>query len=238
MKYIKLKLSFAVLLLITGIFTFFWPHIKGAELQKESLDAVDSFIQANNAPLEPLIPDMPRQNPALYEAMKDYNSKIYAESQRELKEPWAYQNPEIKLSDYGIENGIIGVLSIDSIELEMPIYFGASYENMAKGAAVLGQTSLPIGGINSNCVIAGHREWKGAPYFKFIDQLQCGDEIKLTNIWETLTYTVTDTKVIEPNDIKQIFIQENKDMITLLTCHPYGSGGRYRLLVYCERTTP
>ena len=52
----------------------------------------------------------------------------------------------------------------------------------------------------------------------------------------TISYTVTSTDIIEPNDVSKILIQENREMLTLLTCHPYASGGRQRYVVYCERT--
>lgn len=129
------------------------------------------------------------------------------------------------------------MLSIPAIELEMPVYLGASYDNMAAGAAVLGQTSLPIGGDNTNCVIAGHRGWNGAAYFLNIDKLQEGDEIQLINLWETMNYTVTEIRIIEPTDIKQVLIQEDRELLTLMSCHPYASGGKYRYLVFCERET-
>lgn len=233
-----IEIILLILLFLSGISVMFWPVIKGAELERQSSEAVDSFIDAIYIPHSETLPTEPRPNEELYEAMQAYNNKIFEEKQSGLTDPWSYEAPNLKLSDYGIEDGVIGVITIPKILTEMPIYFGASYENMAMGAAVLGQTSLPVGGINSNCVIAGHREFKGAPYFKFIDQLEPGDEIFITNIWDTLIYKVTETKVIEPNDIKQILIQPERDMITLLTCHPYGSGGRYRLLVFCERTEP
>ena len=117
----------------------------------------------------------------------------------------------------------------------MPIYLGATYDHMAKGAAHLSQTSLPIGGENTNCVIAGHRGWQGAPYFLYLDKIIVGDEVTITNLWETLNYTVCEIRVIEPNDIDAVLIQPGRDMLTLVTCHPYASGGRYRLVVYAER---
>ena len=49
------------------------------------------------------------------------------------------------------------------------------------------------------------------------------------------TQTAVADNIINPNEIDAILIQPGKDMITLLTCHPYGSGGLYRYLVYCER---
>ena len=59
----------------------------------------------------------------------------------------------------------------------------------------------------------------------------------ITNPWGTLTYRVESIKVIDPNDVDAVKIQEGRDMVTLLTCHPYRSGGIYRYLVYCVRDT-
>ena len=106
---------------------------------------------------------------------------------------------------------------------------------LAAGAAVLGNTSAPIGGDNTNCVIAGHRGWKGADYFRHIDRLAVGDSVTLTNLWETLTYTVADIQIIQPHEVDKIKIQQGRDLLTLLTCHPYASGGRQRYVVYCEK---
>lgn len=100
---------------------------------------------------------------------------------------------------------------------------------------MLGNTSAPIGGVNTNCVIAGHRGWYGADYFRHIDRLQAGDMVTITNLWETLTYAVVDVKIIQPDQVDKIKIQPGRNLLTLITCHPYASGGRQRLVVYCER---
>ena len=117
----------------------------------------------------------------------------------------------------------------------MPLYLGATDKHMADGAAQLGQTSIPIGGENTNAVIAGHRGYNGAPYFRYVPELQVGDSVDITNLWGTLHYSVVETKIIQPNDIDAIKIQPRRDLITLLTCHPYASGGRQRFLVIWER---
>ena len=62
-----------------------------------------------------------------------------------------------------------------------------------------------------------------------------GDSVDITNLWRTLHYSAVETKIIQPNDIDAIKIQPGRDLITLLTCHPYASGGRQRFLVICER---
>ena len=172
----------------------------------------------------------------LLEAMEAYNESIFADKQDGLCDPWSYQAPVFDLAEYGIEDGIVGILSIPKMDLELPIYLGATTEHLAGGAAQLSQTSMPIGGNNTNCVLAGHRGWYGALFFRHIELLEIGDEIMITNLWETLTYTVSEIRVIEPSDIASVLIQPGRDLMTLLTCHPYGSGGRYRYLVFCERT--
>jgi sortase A len=139
------------------------------------------------------------------------------------------------LGDFGLTDEVFGVISIPVIDLSMPIYLGATDVHLANGAAQLSQTSLPIGGNNTNCVIAGHRGWNGAAYFRSVTVLQPGDTVIITNLWETLTYTVTATDIIEPYDVEKILIQDGKDMLTLLTCHPYASGGKQRYVIYCER---
>lgn len=63
-----------------------------------------------------------------------------------------------------------------------------------------------------------------------------GDTVTLTNLWETLTYTVADIQIIQPHEVDKIKIQQDRDLLTLLTCHPYADGGRQRFAVYCERT--
>lgn len=136
--------------------------------------------------------DVPTSYPELWVAMENYNESLFASKQMELSSPVAYETPAFTLSDYGLDNEVFGVLSIPKLELEMPLYLGASKENMAKGATVLGQTSLPIGGSNSNCVIAGHRGWNGAAYFLYVPTMEIGDTVTITNLWETLTYRVTE----------------------------------------------
>lgn len=178
---------------------------------------------------------LPSEHPQLWLDMKAYNEDIFREGQESLSNPTAYEKSSFRLSDYGLESEVFGVLSIPRLSLEMPIYLGASKQNMANGATVMGQTSLPIGSSNTNCVLAGHRGWNGAAYFLYINQLEPGDTVTVTNLWETLTYEVVETRIISPNDVDAIHIQPNRELLTLLTCHPPASGGKQRYLVFCER---
>ena len=171
----------------------------------------------------------------LWEAVSAYNATIYEAGQTGLADESAYEEPSFTLADYGLDSEIFGVISIPKLGIEMPIYLGASYQHMTAGAAHLTQTSLPIGGENTNCVIAGHRGWRGASFFLYLTDLKEGDEVFITNLWETLRYRVVEIQIIDPKDIDAILIQEGRELLTLLTCYRVSSGEKLRYLVFCER---
>lgn len=230
-----------ILLFACGFSIFAYPYIHNYMVERDMRGQIHYFLEkmgtqpTEDTPELTDSPELPREYQALWDAMVSYNDAIWEEKQAGLCDPWAYQQPSFTLGEYGLEEEVFGVLSIPALDLEMPLYLGATASHMAEGAAHLSQTSLPIGGRNTNCVIAGHRGWNGADYFRYITELQPGDEVMITNLWETLTYKVTDTRIIMPNEVEQILIQEGRDMITLLTCHPYASGGKQRFLIFCDR---
>lgn len=232
-------LAFAMaVVFLAGLAVLLYPIFQGAATDRQMVETAHTFLeQAKRGSSLPEVtsPTEPIPYPELLSAMRAYNRQIWEQRQSGLCDPWAYQQPSFTLGDYGLEDEVFGVISIPKLDIEMPIYLGASYAHMELGAAHLSQTSLPIGGENTNCVIAGHRGWGGGSYFRYITDLEPGDEIIITNLWETLRYTVAEAKIIRPNEVDEILIQEGKDLLTLLTCHPYASGGTYRYVVYCER---
>lgn len=224
----KLSFLLAALLAVAGICVMLWPVFTGNRLRSSATTAVQEFLADRDEPEQ--------QYSELLAALQEYNRQLYAEKQCNLTDLEACEKPAADLTTYGVADEIIGVLEIPAMELIMPVYLGASEAHLAAGAAVLGNTSAPIGGDNTNCVIAGHRGWKGADYFRHIDKLAVGDEVRITNLWATLTYTVADIQIIQPHEVDKIKIQACRDLLTLLTCHPYASGGRQRYVVCCERT--
>lgn len=247
-----IKGIFIVLILIVFVFglsIFLYPMMHGHLVDQRIQQAaeeflsrveIDPYIPAATDPQEepevlPSEPALPSEYTDLWLDMVAYNDSLYTHGQEGLDCEYAYEEPSFLLADYGLEDEIFAVISIPVLDLEMPIYLGATSAHMADGAAHMSQTSLPIGGENTNCVIAGHRGWRGAPYFRYINELEIGDTVTITNLWETLTYKVVEIRIIQPNDIDAILIQPNRELVTLLTCHPYASGGRQRYLVICER---
>lgn len=172
----------------------------------------------------------------LYKDMQVYNQQIYDNGQINLKDAWSYEQPSFELMNYGVVEEAVGYVSIESIDVQLPLYLGASQENLSKGATVLGQTSMPIGGENTNCVIAAHRRTKKHPMLSDIEKVQVGDKVLVNNLWETLEYQVVAIKVISPDDIDAIRIQEGKDLVTIITCHPYPYNYQ-RYVLYCQRVS-
>ena len=234
LRWIVLAVGFALGGLLIG-----YPYLHEAVYTHTANTVIQSFLEQVEAEQEAVSDNTTAPPstiyPELLEAMLVYNQTLIENGQSSLSSPAAYEQSPVDLGDYGLEpDSAIGMVSIPSIDLELPLYMGASKEQMAKGAAVMGGTSLPIGGRSTNSVIAGHRGFKGIPYFRNLDKLETGDEVLITNYWGTMTYAVTGTKIIKPNDIDTILIEDGKDKITLLTCHPY-TVGTERLLIFCNR---
>ncbi len=232
----KLIRIIAVILLIVGIGFFAYPIALKVVFNMQANQAIDQFEQLktdelqtdNTAPNDGNLPYA-----ELRKAMFDYNEKLYLSGQSGLIDQLSYERPDFLLSDYGINSDILGYITIPAIDVKLPIYNGASEENMTKGATYLANTSLPVGGNNTNCVIAAHTRYKGIHMFKRITELKTGDEIYITNLWETLVYKVVETKVIDPKDSQNIYIQADRSLVTLSTCHPYPNNYQ-RYLVYAE----
>lgn len=226
--------TMAAAFFLIGIIFVFYPLGNAVYSNYENKQIIKNFQnQKNTAAEQSKEADNKKSYEELLEQMEAYNQQIYETNQEGLKDAWSYQQNAFDFSSFGLSDDMIGYISIDAMEIELPLYIGASEENMSKGAAVLGQTSMPIGGENSNCVIAAHRGWKGTPMFRDIEVLEPGDEVVITNLWESLKYKVVKTIVIDPADIDAVKIIEGADMLTLITCHPYTKNYQ-RYVVYCS----
>lgn len=223
----KLVRIIAIILFIVGLGFFAYPIVLREAFDIQANKAIDQFDQLKTTNDDNLL------YAELRRAMFEYNEKLYLSGQSGLIDQLSYEKPDFLLSDYGIDSDILGYITIPAIDIKLPIYNGASTENMAKGAAYLAHTSLPVGGENTNCVIAAHTRYKSIYMFKRITELNVGDKIYITNFWETLVYQVVETKVIDPNDSQNIYIKANRSLITLSTCHPYPDNYQ-RYLVYAE----
>lgn len=132
------------------------------------------------------------------------------------------------------ENGLIGSVEIPKIQVNLPIWHGTSEEVLANGAGHLMGSSLPVGGKNTRCVLTGHRGLPSSKLFTRLDELVEGDLFYVQVCGETLAYRVNHMEVIDPEEIEKLRIIPQKDIVTLVTCTPYGIN-THRLIVDGER---
>ena len=237
----RLAAILCVLIYLGGVIVFAWPDLNSLKTGYENKKVMEQFQDqteaeqsvSNQKDSTSADSNQIPENAQLYQEMQAYNQQIFLDGQSGLTDPWSYEQETLDLSKYGIDDGMIGILDIPKMDVTLPLYLGATQEKMAKGAVMLGQTSFPVQGTDSNCVIAAHRGWKGIPMFREIERLEIGDELTIQNCQETLTYRVSEIEIILPDESDKIMIQPGRNMVTLMTCHPYTQNSR-RYVVYCD----
>ena len=131
-------------------------------------------------------------------------------------------------------DGMMGIVEIPKIDIKLPIYHGTSDEVLQKAAGHLEGSSLPIGGENTHAVISAHRGLPSASLFTDLDQLEIGDHFLIHVLDETLGYEVEQILVVDPEDTSALAVEDGEDLMTLLTCTPYGVNTQ-RLMVRGHR---
>lgn len=176
------------------------------------------------ATYEEFLKERTRQSSNSFQEAKQYNRRLFLG-----KEEKEY---ETMLDLCG--NGVMGTIEIPKIRLCLPIYHGTDEEVLSSGAGHLKGSSLPTGGENTRCVLTGHRGLPGAKLFTRLDELKKGDLFFLRICNHMMAYQVRKIEVIEPDEGERLRIIPKKDMVSLLTCTPYGIN-THRLVITGER---
>ena len=130
--------------------------------------------------------------------------------------------------------GTMGSLDIPKINVELPIYHGTEEEALSNGIGHLQGSSLPIGGENVHSVLTGHRGLPSSKLLVRLDEMETGDLFFVRVANETLAYRVSDIQVVKPEETSCLKIQPGKDLVSIVTCTPYGIN-THRLVVTGER---
>ncbi|MBW3095492.1 class C sortase [Bifidobacterium sp. 64T4] len=220
----------AALLVIGGIAVFAYPSVADMLATREHTEVIDSYQKKTAA--------MPSKKvKAELGAARTYNENLSGDP---VHDPFVSDSGYVLPTNYANvlnvnHDGVMGYLSINRISLRLPIYHGTSEDVLAKGVGHMSQTSLPIGGKGTHAVLTGHRGLPSAELFTRLGEMRKGDLFRIEVLGRTVTYKVTDISVVEPNDVDKLVIEPGKDLVTLLTCTPYGVNTQ-RLLVTGERT--
>ena len=127
-------------------------------------------------------------------------------------------------------DGIMGYIKIPKISVYLPIYHGTDEEILEKGVGHIEQSSLPVGGESTHSVLSAHTGLPSAELFTNLIDLEVGDCFYIYVLDETLKYEVSRINIVLPDDVSTLTIEDGEDLVTLVTCTPYGVN-THRLLV-------
>ena len=168
----------------------------------------------------------------MWEEAQNYNTTLWKKPNR-----WVLSEEEIheyeQLLNVG-GTGIMGYIEIPSIKVSLPIYHGVDEAVLQIAVGHIAGSSLPVGGESTHCVVSGHRGLPSAKLFTNLDEMKEGDLFVIRVLDETLTYEVDQIRIVLPEDLSELEIEEGKDLCTLVTCTPYGIN-THRLLVRGHR---
>jgi sortase A len=218
----KKHLSTILLILVffIGTAVLLYPTISDYVNSKHQSRAIASYDKT-------LSTYAPEDFTKVFEAADAYNKKL-RETANAFYDPSLVSGYEQALSVD--DTGIMGYISIDKIQVELPIYHTTDDAVLQVAVGHLEGSSLPVGGAGTHCVLSGHRGLPSAKLFTDLDKLEIGDTFTITVLDRLLTYQVDQIKIVLPDEVSDLQIVDGKDYCTLVTCTPYGIN-THRLLV-------
>lgn len=214
----------SILIFLVGLGILLYPWVTRPLNIIEENKAMDEYYEM----MRDLTPDLEE---ALIEEYEDYNIILSEVESNEALEDSA-ENTQKKETMEVFNGRLLGVIDIPKLKLKVPLYQGATVENLRRGAGHISGTSLPTGEVGSHSVLAGHNRFRNKKVFTNIHKLKIGDDFKVESLGKTLEYKIVDMIVIEPYETDYLMPEEGKDKVTLLTCSDFG---KKRLLVIGER---
>lgn len=214
-----------ILMFLVGVGLVLYPFVSQYMSNISQAESIVNYVDNT-------LDERSTQYELLLKEAETYNEEIgkMGINWRLSEEEKAIYNACLKVDD----SDVMSYIEIPAIDCSLPIYHGTTEEVLQIGVGHLEGSSLPVGGQNSHCVLAGHNGLPSAKLFTDIDRLKEGDIFRLHTLDLVLTYEVDQILIVEPTDFSELKIEEGKDYCTLLTCTPYGINS-HRLLVRGKR---
>ena len=224
MKKPRLSTIFSLILILAGVGLASYPVISNILAQKNASQAIVNYNDQ--------VEEMDEEKlDAVKESMKQYNEQL---GHAVIRDETGENEETISHVDMVDVGEIIGYLTIPCIDVNLPIYCGTTQDVLAKGVGYIPETSFPLGGESTHCVLTGHRGLPEAKLFTDMDKVEIGDQFYIHVLDEILAYEADQIKVVDPDDTTDLDIVEGEDYVTLVTCTPYAVNS-HRLLVRGHR---
>lgn len=122
-------------------------------------------------------------------------------------------------------------LKIDSIGIDLPVYYGADYTILKSGIAHDETSYFP--GEGGSVIMAGHNF---KTFLANLPEAKIGDRIVLDTTYGTFNYDIYDTRIVKETDVASVPIQQGKEILMLYTCWPINNIGHAseRYVVYAN----
>lgn len=218
-----------VLVFLAGIAIFLYPTVSDYLYEKNSTRAITEHSEN----LSKLSPEVIAEEK---KAVRRYNKSLF-ENAVVLTDPFdpdAYPITDGEYTELLAFDDVMAYIEIPAINVYLPIYHGTEEETLFRGVGHLENTSLPAGGESTHAVLSAHCGLPSARLFTDLNLLREGNIFRIHVLDEKLTYQVYDIETVNPDDRSSLFIQKGEDLVTLITCTPYGKN-THRLLVHGRR---
>ena len=213
-----------VVILLAGVAILLYPSVSDWWNSMHATLAIAGYVTA----VQDLSADEREQ---ILEAAKAYNESLPNGVDFELTEE-EYEQYKNILDITG--TGIMGYVQISAIGVNLPIYHTVEESVLQIAVGHIPGSSLPVGGKRTHSVLSGHRGLPSAKLFSDLDQMSEGDTFTVNVMDETITYMVDQIRIVLPEEVSDLAIQEDRDYCTLVTCTPYGIN-THRMLVRGRR---
>ena len=206
--------------MMTGIFLLLYPSVANYWNSFHQSRAIASYSEA--------VSRMDKKDyKAIMDSAREYNKNLAETGMR-----WTLTDAQ--RAEYEKQLAVEGSEVIGFVSIPKPIYHGTDEAVLKVAVGHLEASSLPVGGKSTHTLISGHRGLPSARLFTDIDKIKEGDTWTITVLNETLTYECDQIRIVLPDDLSDLTIEEGKDLCTLITCTPYGIN-THRLLVRGHR---
>ena len=226
MKRKHISTIFIILIFLVGLGFISYPTVSNLWNQAHQSRAIATYSKQ----VEKLDDS---ENKKMLKAARKYNKSLLKKSDH-----WKLSKKDKKKYESLLDvsgTGIMGYIEIPKIDCSLPIYHGTDEGALQIAIGHLEGSSLPVGGKSTHCVLSGHRGLPSARLFTDLDQMEEGDIFILNILGRKLAYEVDQIRVVLPEEMSDLEIEEGKDLCTLVTCTPYGIN-THRLLVRGHRT--
>lgn len=227
------KKIIVILFIGASLVMMFYPWISNFVNQHQADITVDNYKKKEKSLSE-------EQKEEMWKKAQMYNADL-AENQVELTDPFVESKSAIKsgLIYNNLLNidksGMMCYLEIPCINVNLPVFHGTAASTLERGIGHLEGSSLPVGGKSTHAVLTGHTGLNNAKLFTDLTEVKEGDLFFLHTLGKDLAYRVIGTEVVLPEETQDLLIRKGKDLVTLITCTPYGVNS-HRLFVTGIRT--